>query len=149
MRAMLLLGGVLLVGCMEHESPPLPILPDGVYLAQSAGGNPLPALVLEVHDSASNKPIRVYLLSDSLVIQGGTYIQRAHLESRLDDQLIGRLAWSDHGRFTISGSRADFESEYIQNVSFHAEVGFPTLSISQDLTGEGVPTVHVFAPVRP
>jgi hypothetical protein len=146
MRALLLVSAVVL-GCSEAAAPAAPVF-EGRYLAESVAGKSIPGLLVEIPDSAGT--IQVYLVADTLDVQaGGRYIQHAHIEGRINGQLVGQLRWSDHGVYTRDGNRVSFDSDYIENVQFQADYAADgRLHVTQDLTGEAGPMVHVFAPVN-
>ena len=146
MRYFMLVALFVVAACSETVNPVVPPAFEGTYVAQTANGQPLPALLHEEPYLETGQVIRIYVLADTLTIEaGGLYRQRAQLESRLDGQLIGHLIWSDHGRFVRDGERTTFESEYLENVAFTADrAASGTLQVTQDLTSESTPVVHVF-----
>jgi hypothetical protein len=145
MRTILVSATVLLAACSESLTPAPPAF-EGTYVAESVNQQPLPALLVEVPNPGTSQVIKVYLLSDTLTVQAdGIYRQRGHLEARMDGQVISRQIWSDHGRYARDGERSNFESEYLENVAFTADRSADgRLHITQDLTTEAVPAVHVF-----
>lgn len=117
----------------------------GVYLLESAAGQPAPAVIHSLVDEATGKPIDVVVLGDTLELKSdGTYVQRAQLEVRLGGQLAGRSRWTDHGFYSLEGSTVYFDSDFVQNVAFDGALGDGrTLTVTQNLAGEGTDDVYV------
>jgi len=122
----------------------------GIYVLESAAGQPAPAVIHSLVDEATGKPIEVVVLGDTLELKSdGTYVQRAQLQVRLGGQVAGRSRWTDRGFYALEGSAVHFDSDYIQNVAFSgALTGGPTLTITQNLAGEGTDDVYVLKRTR-
>ena len=122
----------------------------GLYIMQTAADQPAPAVIHSLVDEQTGKPIEVFVVGDTLELKDdGTYIQRAQLEVRLGGQVAGRSRWTDRGFYALEGSAVHFDSDYIQNVAFSgALTGGPTLTITQNLAGEGTDDVYVLKRTR-
>lgn len=120
----------------------------GVHALRAAAGAPLPALVQRIVDGDSGGEMQVYVLSDTLELDGGRYQQRARIEVRDGNVVIARSRWNDHGTYTLDRGRAHFESDYVQNVAFDGVVSEGSVLVMQDLVGEGTRVEYVFSLVR-
>jgi hypothetical protein len=146
----LVVAALAIAGCGDIASPGDDVAGFTTYVAESVAGQELPALLVEA-PSGTGSTVKVYLTADTLVLQNdGSYVQRAHLEGRMDGALVSRQRWTDRGRYLRTGMRTAFESNYIENVSFTADLDASgRLHVLQDLSGEAPPAVHVFRPVQP
>ena len=138
------LAGVVTLAC-AGDSPTEAPLHTGTYIMHSAAGQQSPAVIHYLIDETSGQPIEVLVLGDTLELKSdGTYIQRAQLEVRLGGQRAGRQRWTDRGFYALEGSAVHFDSDYIQNVAFSGTLSAgPTLTVTQNLAGEGDEDVYV------
>ena len=122
----------------------------GIYVLESAAGQPAPAVIHSLIDEATGKPLELFVLGDTLELKSdGTYVQRAQLQVRLGGQVAGRSRWTDRGFYALEGSAVHFDSDYTQNVAFSgALTGGPTLTVTQNLAGEGTDVVYVLKRTR-
>lgn len=136
---------VVAIGCAADSPTQASPQHVGTWILQSAAGQSAPAVIHSVIDEASGKPINVLVLGDTLELKSdGTYIQRAQLEVRLGDVLVGRSRWTDRGFYSLEGSAVHFDSDYLQNVAFSGELTTgPTLSVTQNLAREGNDDVYL------
>lgn len=137
-------------GCTDGSvTAPVSSPGTGVHALRTAAGADLPALVQRVVESETGMEMQVYVLSDTLELDDhGRYQQRAVIEVRAGDVVIGRSRWVDRGTYTLDRGRAHFESDYLQNVTFDGVVSAGSLRVMQDLVGEGTAVEYVFQPVR-
>jgi hypothetical protein len=117
-------------------------------LLRRADGQDLPAPI--DHQATVEGMVDFYVLSDTLTLGAdGTYRQRALLEARIGTTVIARPIWSDHGRYTITGTAFQAESEYLQFVTFDGVVeAGGAIRLRQDLTGGGSAVDYEFEPAR-
>jgi hypothetical protein len=122
----------------------------GLYIMQSAAGQLAPAVIHSLVDDQTGKPIEVFVVGDTLELKDdGTYVQRAQLEARIGGQVAGRSRWTDRGFYSKEGSAVHFDSDYLQNVAFSGALSAgPTLTVTQNLAGEGTDDVYVLKRAR-
>lgn len=119
----------------------------GVYALRTAAGATPPALVQHIVETETGLQMQVYVMNDTLELDiGGHYRQRAQIEVRSGTTLINRARWADHGTYTLQRGAMRFDSDYLQNVTFAGSLGTGTISLVQDLVGEGTTAEYVLEP---
>ena len=143
------LAGVVTLAC-AGESPTEAPLHTGTYILHSAAGQQAPAVIHSLIDETSGELIELVVLGDTLELKpDGTYIQRAQMEVRIHGQRAGRSRWTDRGFYALEGSAVHFDSDYLQHVAFSGELASgPTLTVTQNLAGEGDEDVYVLTRAR-
>jgi hypothetical protein len=135
--------------CSDPAAPASPPAPSilGVYALRTAAGAEPPALIQHIIEAESGMRMQVYVMSDTLELDvGGHYQQRALIEVRSGSTLVGRSRWFDRGRYSSQHGVMRFESDYLQNVAFDGVLGAGSVSLVQDLVGEGTTVVYVLQP---
>jgi hypothetical protein len=101
-------------------------------------GVPAPVFDDVVQDDSGSFHLRVVATSGWLELgANGRYDHGIELAATIDGQPAPTTHWRDHGMYTVRGDTVDFESAYLENVSFHARVADRRLHVDQDLVGEG------------
>jgi len=139
-------------GNVPDEQTPTPGTPSAVgrYALSGAAGLALPALVNRSRDTTTGDVIDTYVVSDTLeVTADGRYAQRARLEARIGERIVGRSNWIDHGRLSSSTSTLAFASDYLENVAFTGRLeSTGGMRVQQDLAREGNIVEYAFAKLR-
>ena len=103
-----------------RENPPAAV-PTGSWAAERIYGRPLPAVIAGGVDEGITWEVRA--LYDSLTITAdGRWRQKVLVEQEQSDGFYSRGIYGDRGVWTRQGSTLRFESDYIQNVQFTAEL---------------------------
>ena len=136
------------LACSEPAAPtPAPPSVLGVYALHTAAGGAPPALIQHIVETETGLQMQVYVMTDTLELDaGGQYQQRAQIEVRSGTTLVNRARWADHGTYALRNGAMHFESDYLQNVTFEGSAGTSSISLVQDLVGEGTTVEYVLRP---
>ena len=109
------------------ETPPADTIPNGApsvvgtWVGQRIDGNALPARIAGGDDEGIVWELRV--LQDSLVVTAnGRWVQHVRTLQTQSNGLNFPGFWGDKGTWTRTGNALHFESDWIQNVAFDAEL---------------------------
>jgi hypothetical protein len=132
----------LLIACDKAVSPgEIPDQSIGEFILVAAEGASLPAPVFDgvvVADPDPSFHLRIVATSGSITIDAtGHYEQRVSHDAFVDGALNGRATHVDRGECTRSGALLQCSSNYIEGVAFTGTFAGKTLTIGQDLAGEG------------
>ena len=129
----------LLAACsQEVTTPPEPPPPDAVavWVAQQIDGVAMPAIVKSGTEEGVTWELRA--LADTLIIRAnGTWEQRVRVRQTQSDGFVSVGRHWDRGEWTRSGNVLSFQSTWIENVSFRAELTAETLVVEHDVTLDG------------
>ena len=130
-----------LIGCEKSSPTEAPDRSTGQFALVAAENVALPATVFDgivVLDPDPSLHLRVVAISGSITIDAiGHYEQRVSHDAFIDGTLGGRATHVDRGECTRSGAQLQCSSSYLQNVEFTGTIADGTLTIQQDLVGEG------------
>ena len=130
-----------LIGCSDSTSPTDTTDHfSGTFDLTHADAQPVPAAVFDgmISDVTPSFHLRVIATGGSISIDGnGHYEQRVNHDVFVDGALSGHFTRADRGECTRSGNDLHCDSSYLENVAFTASVARKTLTIAQDLSGEG------------
>ena len=115
----------------------LPTLPSsvvGTWTSRLIDGKSLPASIAGGTDEGITWDLRV--LQDTLVIaSNGRWVQRVRTRQTQSDGFNFNSTWGDRGNWTRQGDTIHFESDWIQNVAFDAELASDgTLRVHHNFT---------------
>lgn len=106
-----------------EQPPPVPApTPVGRWASQRIDGNALPARIAGgTEENGLTWEVRV--LHDSLTVTAdGRWVQRVRTRQTQSDGFDFSGTWADRGTWTREGSTIHFESDWIQNVRFDAQL---------------------------
>ena len=138
-----------LAGQPPVETPPtdtIPTLPPsvvGTWVGQRIDGNALPARIAGGFDQGITWELRV--MHDSLVVTAdGRWVQHVRTMQTQSDGFNFAGFWFDRGVWTRDGDTLHFDSEFIQNVAFDAQLGSDgTLVVMHNFTlDDNLPTLR-------
>jgi len=141
-RTIILLLAALLGGCSSTSAPDKAAPhTTGVFTLVSADGQPVPAPVFEgtiVTDQIPPFHLRVLAKAGSFSLDAnGHYEHRVQHDAFIDGVIGARPDHSDRGECTRSGDQLHCVSTYLEFVEFTATLTDDTITIAQDLVGEG------------
>jgi hypothetical protein len=135
------------------EAPPTDSLPTdtlpttpssvaGIWTSRLIDGKPLPTSIAGGTDEGITWELRV--LQDTLVIAAnGRWVQRVRTRQTQSDGFNFSAVWGDRGIWTREGSTIHFESDWIENVAFDAELRADgTLVVMHDFTFDERPAMR-------
>jgi hypothetical protein len=94
--------------------------------------------------------LRVLATGGSLVLaEDSTYQHQLRFESWIDGTLSGRSRWTDRGQWRARGDTLHFDSEYIGGLVFRGIGGDRSVTVVQDLVGEGTTAEYPFRRMTP
>lgn len=139
---LLALIAIITSGCSSTSSPDKSVSRDtGVFTLVSADAQTLPANVFDGTIVTGEIPpfhLQVLAKSGTFTIDAnGHYEHRVQHDAVIDGVVSGRPDHSDHGDCTRSANQLHCVSTYLEFVEFTATVSDGTISIAQDLIGEG------------
>jgi hypothetical protein len=113
-------------------TPPSSVI--GTWTSFRIDGKPLPATIAGGTDEGITWELRV--LQDTLVIaSNGRWVQRVRTRQVQSDGFNVSSVWGDRGTWTRDGDTIHFESDWIQNVAFDAELASDgTLRVHHNFT---------------
>ena len=113
---------------------PAPLTPVGAWASQRIDGKALPARIAGgTEPDGLQWELRV--VYDSLVVRAdGRWVQRVRTTQTQSDGFNYSVTWGDRGTWTRQGNTIHFESDWIQNVAFDAELTSAGLVVMHDFT---------------
>ena len=131
-----------MVGCSDYTAPTQGDGPlTGQFNLVSADDQALPATVFDGTIVADPEPpfhLRVVATSGSIVLDAnGHYEQRVEHNTMIDGVFNGRVIRVDRGDCTRTVSQLTCVSNFLEGVEFTGTIAGQTITIAQDLTGEG------------
>lgn len=136
MRALAAAVLILLTACSQDVTTPRQQpSPDaaGIWVTHQVDGVGMPAVVKSGVDEDVAWELRA--LADTLIVRAnGTWEQRVRVRQTQSDGLVTVGRYWDRGAWTRSGDVLSFQSTWIQNVSFRAELTAGELVVEHDFT---------------
>jgi hypothetical protein len=138
------------LGCSTSTSPvdDTTIHTSGTFNLYSANNSTLPAQVfagLITGQGITPFNLRVVATTGSFTIDANNhYEQRVDHDAFIDGVLGARNIHSDHGDCTRAGAELHCTSTYLEFVEFTAVFGRNTVTITQDLVGEGHAATYLY-----
>ena len=138
-----------LAGQPPEDSPPVDTIPNvprsvvGIWVGQRIDGNALPARIAGGNDEGIIWELRV--MHDSLVVTAdGRWVQHVRTMQTQSNGLNFASVWGDRGVWTREGDTLHFDSDWIQNVAFDAQLGPDgTLVVMHNFTlDDNLPTLR-------
>ena len=129
-----------MIGCSDSTSPDNSDHFTGQFDLTHAEALPLPATVFEGNITSVTPAfhLRIVATSGSIVISpNGHYEQHVQHDTFIDGAFNGHVTHADRGECSRTGGELQCISSYLENVAFTAPIAGRTLTISQDLSGEG------------
>ena len=126
----------LLTACSQEvvtpprQPPPNPV---AVWVTRQIDGVTIPAVVKSGIDEGVTWELRA--LADTLIVRAnGTWEQRVRVRQTQSDGFVAVGGSWDRGEWTRSGNVLSFQSTWIENVSFRAELTAEELVVDHDFT---------------
>lgn len=144
----LMLAMALATGCGGGANSDPPLESARQYQLRTAAQQPLPATILDtvIHDPSGDFRLRYVVLQASLgITQSGNYTHQVKYRCYIDNAMMPPQLWNDRGTYTVSNSDIHFESDYFQNQRYEGTQSANSITLENDLSGEGVPVPFVFA----
>lgn len=136
MRVLTAAALALLAACSpELTNLPQQESPDaaGTWVTHHIDGVGMPAVVKSGVDAGVTWELRA--LADTLIVRAnGTWEQRVRVRQTQSDGFVAVGGYWDRGEWTRSGNVLSFQSTWIQNVSFRAELTPGELVVEHDFT---------------
>jgi hypothetical protein len=136
------LAVLLLAACGQSPSDP------NRHTLQGAGGNPLPAKLLDtVINDGENPPYRfeTYATGGWFRLEGNRYEQEVNLQDFVDGKPSRRWRWKEFGTCTPAGQKLLCESAYVQNYRLELTQQGNKLVVEQDFTDPALKGSYVFS----
>ena len=121
----------------RQEPPPVeqpaPATVVGTWTSRQIDGKALPASIAGGTDEGVTWDLSV--LQDTLLVTAdGRWVQRVRTRQVQSDGFTFTTFWGDHGTWTRQGDTIHFESQWIENVAFDAQLTTDGLVVMHDFT---------------
>ena len=112
---------------------PAPTSVVGTWTSRKIDGKTLPATIAGGTHAGITWDLKV--THDTLVVQAnGRWVQRVRTRQTQSDGFNYSTTWGDRGTWTRQGDSIHFESDWIQNVAFDAQLTTDGLVVMHDFT---------------
>jgi hypothetical protein len=140
--AAVLAPAVMILACSDSTSPNRGDPYTGTFVLTNADDQPLPATVFDgiivVPEPDPSFHLRILATTGSITIDAnGHYRQLVDHDAFVDGVFASRVTRSDHGDCTRAGNQLTCLSNYLEGIEFTGTFSGSTLTIAQDLSGEG------------